>query len=412
MMIVNRSLVLLVCAGICSAASAQAQQKMLFVTNNQGDPATVSSLRINPDGTLALQGTYNGGTQPMDCALTFGGQFLLIVNNSTTASPATLRALRVLPDGSLGTGLTPVTVGEGPISVAATKRNIVIVASTTSRLLQSFLITATAMTPINSVPLGSYTAKVVVSPDGNYAYCMGPNGAEDIIIFSIGPDGTLTRVGEVDAPGNGAYAASLHPSGLSLYVSTGQSNSLLNYAINPVTGLLSFAGTIATGGNSVVETAVDPQGRWLASAHVLSDTVRVSRINSDRSLSATTQSYLIRQDVRDVVTDGQSVYVTDETPLGGGQVGILSYRVNADSTLSLLGPAVLSGSIRPQYMALWTPLSWCQGDSDQNGSVTFSDVSFVLSNLGGLGPLGDADLDGFVTFADVTTVLGSQGTCE
>lgn len=412
MRVLNRFGALLFCAGLASSALAQAQQKMLYVTNNQGEPASVSALKVNEDSTLTLLGTYNGGPVPTDCTLTYGGQYLLLLNAASGNASATLRALRVLPDGSLGTGIAPIHVGDGPLSVTATSKNIVLVASASSKTLQSFLITANAMTPAASVAAGTFPSKVVASPDGNYAYCMGPNGTEDILIFAIAADGGLARIGQVDVPGNGAYSGTMHPSGQSLYVSTGQSNTLLNYTINTFTGALTFVGNLAVGGNSVVETAVDPAGTWLASAHVLSDTLRVSRLNADRSISATAQSYLIRQDVRDVVTDGKAVYVTDETPLGGGQVGILTYRVNPDSTLSALGPAVQSGSIRPQFMALWQPVPHCFGDANLDGSVTFADISAVLANMNGLGPVGDADGDGFATFADVNAILSSQGPCN
>jgi 6-phosphogluconolactonase (cycloisomerase 2 family) len=412
MKFLNRSIALLVCAGCTWSVLAQAQQKMLYVTNNQGDPASVSALRINEEGTLALVGTFNGGPVPTDCTLTGGGQYLLIINAATAGNPASLRALRALPDGSLGTGIAPVPIGDGPLSVTATSTNIVLVASASSKTLQSFLITAGALTPVATVPAGAFPTKVVASPNGNFAYCMGPNGTEDILIFAIAPGGALIRIGQVDVPGNGAFSATMHPSGQSLYVSTGQSNTLLNYAVNTFTGALTFAGTVTTGGNSVVETAVDPAGTWLASAHVLSDTVRLSRLNPDRTITTTAQSYLIRQDVRDVVTDGRTVYVTDETPLGGGQVGILSYRVNDNGTLSALGPAVQSGSIRPQFMAIWQPKPRCFGDANLDGTVNFADISSVLANLNGLGPIGDADGDGFATFADVNAILSNEGPCN
>lgn len=48
---------------------------------------------------------------------------------------------------------------------------------------------------------------------------------------------------------------------------------------------------------------------------------------------------------------------------------------------------------------------FCLGDADNNGLVNFADITSVLTNFGGAGPLGDADNNGTVNFADVTTVL-------
>ena len=55
----------------------------------------------------------------------------------------------------------------------------------------------------------------------------------------------------------------------------------------------------------------------------------------------------------------------------------------------------------------------CAADTDSSGTVGFSDITTVLSNLGALGstPLtGDADSDADVDFSDITTVLATFGS--
>ena len=59
----------------------------------------------------------------------------------------------------------------------------------------------------------------------------------------------------------------------------------------------------------------------------------------------------------------------------------------------------------------------CAGDANDDGFVTFTDITTILANLGadygpGSGP-GDASGDGVVTFTDITTVLANLGvTCN
>jgi hypothetical protein len=60
----------------------------------------------------------------------------------------------------------------------------------------------------------------------------------------------------------------------------------------------------------------------------------------------------------------------------------------------------------------------CPGDSDDNGTINFSDITSTLANfgsttVGGTNGNGDADCSGTVNFSDITTVLANFGsTCN
>ena len=55
----------------------------------------------------------------------------------------------------------------------------------------------------------------------------------------------------------------------------------------------------------------------------------------------------------------------------------------------------------------------CDGDANGDGFVNFADITSVLADLGGTGPVGDANGDGMVNFSDITSVLGNLGlACE
>lgn len=54
----------------------------------------------------------------------------------------------------------------------------------------------------------------------------------------------------------------------------------------------------------------------------------------------------------------------------------------------------------------------CLGDADGSGVVDFGDITAVLAQWGGAGPLGDANFNSVVNFEDLTYVLGAwDGVC-
>lgn len=398
---------------ICARdAGAQATSKTLFVTNNQGNPGSVASLKVRDDGTLQLVGTYYAGQMPQDGALTRDGRYLLVLNNTTANNAQSIHVMHVLPDGALAPAGTVGGIPAGPLSLHITSRNLVLVPSLNTRSLCAFNLVQSTLAWTNSVDAGEYPMKALSTEDGRFAFCIGPNRDFDVVRFSISDTGMLANLGGLDIPGGGGFGAALRPGGDMLYVSTGPLNSIHCFEVDQDSGALASVGFVNPGGNSVTELAVHPSGEWLYSCHSISDELRVTRINPNGTLSPTQFSYLIRADVRDVVTDGENVYVTDETQLGGGQVGVVAFRINENGSLSQNGPATLTGGLRPQFMALWTPSALCLGDANGDGFVGFADIAAVLGNQGMPGPVGDADHDGDVDFDDLTAALGNQGPCQ
>ncbi|MBL8746442.1 MAG: beta-propeller fold lactonase family protein [Phycisphaerae bacterium] len=392
-----------------SAAFGQAFDKTLFVTNN--DSSTVSSMRVNYDGTLSLIGTYPTGDKPQDCALTPDGRFLVVVNsNPSVIGPEQLGVFKVNANGTLQGPVATTLVGDAPLAVGMSRSGFVLTPSTSDRTIESLLVGENSISSLGHVPAGVFPLRPISSLDSKFVYCAGSISPDDIVTFSLSPSGTLTHMNTIDIPLTAAFGIALHPNGSKLYVSTGQTNTIRWYNVNQTTGALTYGGSINPGGNSVTELAVTPDGKWLYSVQVLSDTIHTVRINADGSLSPTIFSNYITSDARDVVTDGRYVYATDETLLGGS-VGVYMFQIiPQNGSLIQLGAPASTGGFKPQFMAMWAP-PVCQGDSDGNGAVEFRDITLVLTNWGGSGPLGDANFDGFVGFDDVTTTLANFGEC-
>jgi 6-phosphogluconolactonase (cycloisomerase 2 family) len=404
------ALVATVSLSLCaSAALGQSFEKALFVTNNES--GTISSLRVNYDGSLLLVGTYPVGNKPQDCAISPDGRFLVVLNSDPdTVGPEMISVFRVNLNGTLAGPIANATIPDAPLGMGMSRNGFVLAPSTASQSLESLMLGEDSVVPVGNAPAGVFPLRPISSLDSRFIYCAGSISPDDLVTFSMSTGGALARINTLDIPSAAAFGLALHPSGDKLYVSTGQNNTINWYNVNQSTGAIALGGSVNPGGNSVTELAVTPNGQWLYSIHVLSDSVNVVRINANGSLSSTGMQYNITSDARDVVTDGRFVYATDETLLGGS-VGIYGFQINQQNgSLTQLGFPTFTGGFRPQFMALWSP-PVCPGDSDRNGVVEFRDITEVLSNWGNIGPAGDANYDGAVGFEDITDVLANFGEC-
>jgi 6-phosphogluconolactonase len=99
---------------------------------------------------------------------------------------------------------------------------------------------------ITTLPMGfngsSTAAEVAVAPSGHFLYgsnrIVGMNG--DIVIYSIGSDGTLTLVGHQDTHGQQPRHFSLDPTGKALFVANLDSSQVVVFRIDDTTGKLTF----------------------------------------------------------------------------------------------------------------------------------------------------------------------------
>jgi 6-phosphogluconolactonase len=91
---------------------------------------------------------------------------------------------------------------------------------------------------------------------------------------------------------NGAAEIALHPSGKFLYASNrGDDNSIAVFAVDPSKGLLSLIERVSTRGKMPRHFAIDPSGKWLLVGNQDSNTVVTFRINEvSGHLTPTAQS--------------------------------------------------------------------------------------------------------------------------
>lgn len=88
-------------------------------------------------------------------------------------------------------------------------------------------------------------AEVWVHPNGKFVYTSN-RGDNNLAIFSIGGDGTVTLVGHRATGGMTPRNFTFDPSGAFVYVANQGSNTVIPFAVDSTTGLLGAAGTSVT----------------------------------------------------------------------------------------------------------------------------------------------------------------------
>ena len=105
---------------------------------------------------------------------------------------------------------------------------------------------------ISTLPPGfagtNFCSEILVSADGRYVYA-GNRLHDSIAIFSVGPAGSLTLVGEEWTRGSYPRNFAFDPTGRFLYCCNQRSDSITVFRVDRLTGALSFTGCYAAAGN-------------------------------------------------------------------------------------------------------------------------------------------------------------------
>jgi 6-phosphogluconolactonase (cycloisomerase 2 family) len=110
----------------------------------------------------------------------------------------------------------------------------------------------TARQTISTLPPGfagsNFCSEILVSHDGRFVYA-GNRLHDSIAIFSIGPDGLLTYVGEEWTRGNYPRSFSFDPTGRFLYCCNQRADNVTTFKVNSESGGLTFTGQYTPVGN-------------------------------------------------------------------------------------------------------------------------------------------------------------------
>jgi 6-phosphogluconolactonase len=105
---------------------------------------------------------------------------------------------------------------------------------------------------ISTLPPGyagsNFCSEILVSQDGKFVYA-GNRLYDSIAIYSVGPDGTLTYVGEEWTRGNYPRSFAFDPTGNFLYCCNQRADNVTLFTVDRTTGKLQFTGSFTPVGN-------------------------------------------------------------------------------------------------------------------------------------------------------------------
>lgn len=345
----------LVTLAMCAVSVAQPRSKQLFVTNNAS--GTVATFDVQPNGQMSLIQVIACGVNPYDVAIHPNGS-RVVVTNASAALAEPVYTFDIAPLGMLIPTGSPLVIGDGTLSVAVGANGHALITEATQDDLVSLNIDGPTPVLAGAAGAGIFPVEVAVSRDGQFAFVSGTQGNGYLNTYRLNSNGSISALGLPAATtglGTGQGLAT-HPTLDVVYQSTGLGNQVQAYAYNSA-GQATLIGSASNGGNSCVEMAVHPSGRWLYVCNVVSDTLTVMPIQSDGTLLNANASYLIGSDIRDVACDDRFVYVTDESTLGGSPVGVQVFAINPDGSLTAVGVPNTTGGTRPSHMAVVAPVS-------------------------------------------------------
>jgi len=250
--------------------------RFVFRALNRMDKPKESGIavyRIDPVGnTLNYlpELKFRLGFIPTDLAVDTSGQFLYAVNpihNSlgVFSIDANSGALSVPNNPAPTTGMKPVAIALDPVGrfsfVANSKGNSVSVF--THRRVSS-----PAMHPVNNTgstfAVGENPVALAVDPTGKFLVVANQN-SNDLSVFSIHfHGGQLTPVeGSPFASGDKPVSVAIHPDGKSVYALNAASGDISSYRLDPKTGILKELAHRVNAGKQPVNIVLDSAGHFV-----------------------------------------------------------------------------------------------------------------------------------------------------
>lgn len=276
--------------------------------SNQGEN-TISLLQI--DGTSGslkeVLPRTTAGQAPGPMLMDPTGKYLFVANQGSNdisvfsvASSGTLSPV-TQPNGSL-----TVPLGSIPTNMSMPNSgNLLLVSVPTFSAVYAFTVSAGSLTaaPGSPVSVAEGLSSVTASPTGNYVfapnpatntitgYSVHPSSANLLQILPSSPFANICGVSTTSSTCSSPVGAAVDPSGNYLYVANYASTDISQYTINRSTGFITpITSTTPTAGTNPSFIMFDPGGIFAYVANVGNKSITQLKLNSDGSLSGTSNS--------------------------------------------------------------------------------------------------------------------------
>jgi 6-phosphogluconolactonase (cycloisomerase 2 family) len=406
-------------------AHAQSAAPAVFVANNGNLEGSVSSLRVNPDGTLTLidrviTGTRTSTSQPCAGCNSFAidatpsGAFLATTHASGNTSEE-INVYAVAPDGTLNVAET-ILLPQAGLDIAWVRDDLLAVCvtdlSTPNQIrLYTWDAGASTLTLADTVAAGSFLTSVDVHPSGDWI--VGNDSfANTARIFAI--DGNTISLAQTVALPVSGVAVGFAPDGRSLFAAGGISaggDKFAGFAFDPDDGTATpLAGSPFTSpGDSPKGFAFTPDNAFMFVSHGRDATIHVFALDPTTGIPAFTgeafdvgsQGSLQGMDTLDA-----SLFALDSSTSFDNLIG--AYAFDVDPVTGALvprpGTPLPTGGITPNDIVAWGGAG-CAADFNGDGAASILDVVAFITNWNVSGSGSDFNDDGAINVLDVVAFI-------
>jgi 6-phosphogluconolactonase len=274
--------------------------KLAAISETEDQPAdSVSVFGVNAStGELTLLGTQSTrGTTACHCSFDASGTMVAAANYTAgPQTPGDAITVHRLEAGVPGPALTHIVHdGRGPNATRQERshahcarwtpdQQYIAVVDLGIDVVRLYRATDFSLASETKMPAGSGPRHIAFHPTKPFAYVMAElqtgvttlsyaDGKLEILATHLAGPGAVHGSGIVIAPG-----------GTHLFGGDRGNHALVRYAIDPVTGIATYDASTPTGGVHPRDIAFGANGRLLAVANVLSDTVQIFSHSSDGTL--------------------------------------------------------------------------------------------------------------------------------
>ncbi|TVQ33769.1 MAG: hypothetical protein EA376_01355 [Phycisphaeraceae bacterium] len=414
----------------------QASERAVFVANNGNLEGSVTSFTLNPDDSLNLvqklvigsrpnTQVFDPGTNAFSISISPSGRFLAVGHATSATQWEQLTIIEVHSDATMSLFTTDFLVRDAPLGLTWVTDELICVAQTgAGRIwLYRFDPDGPSLIQLDFKDVGSFTSNVIMHPNGEFIYAQDSSGTQ-IAGFSINPNDTLNPINVVNTSPAFPIGIGISPDGTKIYGGGGISNGgdkVPGAFIDPDTGVLTLmpGSPFVSPGASPKQVVISGDNAYAAVAHGTDATVRM--LSVDQTTGALTDTGFMfdvgfQGSLGSMAGMDDLLFVTDRDTLFDGVLGLYSFTINSDGSLTQNGPIVDTTGIGPDAIAVWKPADapGCPADLDGDGSVGSGDLAVLLGCWGvAVGPCASADLTGSgdVGSADLADLLGQWGPC-
>jgi 6-phosphogluconolactonase (cycloisomerase 2 family) len=323
----------------------------LFVMTNDAQSNEVIAYERNPYGTLYGSHSYKtGGRGSGGKGDPLGSQGSLTLSQdklwlfAVNAGSGTLSVFRVVDSRLILTDQVA-TGGAEPTAVAQHGSLVYVLDAAGSSSVVGFAFREGRLTPIpNSQRFlsanGANPGSVVFSADGKFVLTTEKTG-NDVDVFGVLPNGTLTAIKVNSSAGPGAFAVNVAPNGTAVVSETGSGGTtaaISSYSIQSDGTLVPISTSVPTLGAANCWNAITPDGRFVYVSNAGSSTISGFSIGAAGALTPIPGTIVGSNPAGSgnldiaISADGKFLYSLNSA---GGTLG--AFAINTNGSLTNLG---------------------------------------------------------------------------